>query len=137
MRHSISAACGGVMLCSFWRPIRAMSLLKSPHRACIWFGWSMVCCVMFCWIVGINLISSSWDGIYMCIISHDCSGWLFISIICRYGDISAGVGIFVMFPGYAYILFMSVRSPPLAGVYGILCCMHLVNACVLLNINFY
>ena len=32
---------------------------------------------------------------------------------------------------------MSVRSPPLAGVYGILCCMHLVSACVLLNISLY
>ena len=42
-----------------------------------------------------------------------------------------------MFPGYAYFLFMSVRSPPLAGVYGILCCMHLVNVCVLLNISLY
>ena len=42
-----------------------------------------------------------------------------------------------MFPGYAYFLFMSVRSPPLAGVYGILCCIHLVSACVLLNISLY
>ena len=32
---------------------------------------------------------------------------------------------------------MSVRSPPLAGVYGILCWMHLVSAWVLLNINLY
>lgn len=32
---------------------------------------------------------------------------------------------------------MSVRSPPLAGVYGILCCMHLVNACVLLKMSLY
>ena len=60
-----------------------------------------------------------------------------ISIICKYGDIAVGVGILVMLPGYAYSLFMSVRSPPLAGIYGILCCMHLVNACVLLNINLY
>ena len=57
--------------------------------------------------------------------------------ICRYGDIAAGVGIFVMLPGYAYFLFMSVRRPPLAGVYDILCCMHLVSACVLLNISLY
>ena len=34
-------------------------------------------------------------------------------------------------------LFMSVRSPPLAGVYDILCCIHLVDVCVLLNINLY
>ena len=32
---------------------------------------------------------------------------------------------------------MSIRSPPLAGIYGILCCIHLVSACVLLNINLY
>jgi hypothetical protein len=62
---------------------------------------------------------------------------LFISIICKYSDIAAGMGILVMLPGYAYVLFMSVRSPPLAGVYGIICCMHLVNACVLLNISLY
>ena len=35
VRHSISSVCGGVVLCLFWRPIRAMSLLKSPHRMCI------------------------------------------------------------------------------------------------------
>ena len=73
----------------------------------------------------------------MCIINHGCRGWLFISIICKYGDISTGVGILVMLPGYAYDLFISVRRPPLAGVYGLLCCMHLVNACVLLNISLY
>ena len=66
----------------------------------------------------------------MCIISHERRGWFFNSIICRYGEISAGVGILTMLPGYAYFLFISVRSPPLAGVYGILCCMHLVSVCV-------
>ena len=90
----------------------------------------MVCC-----IIGISLISSSCDGMYMCINNYGCKGWLFISNICRYGDIAAEVGSLVMLPGYAYILFMSVRSPPLAGVYGILCCIHFVNACVLLNIS--
>jgi hypothetical protein len=73
----------------------------------------------------------------MCIISHGCRGWLFISIIYKYGDISIGVGILVMLPEYAYVLFISVRSPSLAGVYGLLCCMHLVSACVLLNISLY
>ena len=73
----------------------------------------------------------------MCIINHGCRGWLFISIICRYGEIAAGVGNLVMLPGYAYSLCMSVRSPPLAGVYGILCCIHLVSACVLLNMSLY
>ena len=74
---------------------------------------------------------------YMCIISHGCKGLLLIFIICKYGEISAGVGILVRLPGYAYFLFTSVSRPPLAGVYGILCCMHLVSACVLLNINLY
>ena len=60
--HSRSSVCGGVVMYSFWRPIRAMSLLKSPHRTCMWFGWLVVCCVMFCCIVGISLISSSCDG---------------------------------------------------------------------------
>ena len=63
-----------------------------------------------------HLMSSACDGMYICISSHDCSGWFLISIICRYGEISTGVGIFEMFPGYAYFLSMSVRSPPLAGV---------------------
>ena len=62
---------------------------------------------------------------------------MFISIICRYGDISAGVGIFVMLPGYAYLWLMSVRRPPRACVHVLLCCMHLVIECVLLNINLY
>ena len=114
-----------------------MSLLKSPHNMCIWFGWSMVCCVMFCLISGMDPMSSSCDGIYMCIISQGCKCWLCIFIICRNGDIIAGVGILVILPGYAYSLFMSVRSPPLAGVYGLLCCMHLVSECVLLNISLY
>lgn len=73
----------------------------------------------------------------MCIISHDCRGWFLISITCRYGEITAGVGIFVMLPGYAYFLLINVSSPPLAGIYGILCCMHRVSAWVLLNISLY
>ena len=73
----------------------------------------------------------------MCMINHGCSGVFCICIICRYGEISAGVGILVIFPGYAYLLFINVRSPPLVGVYGILCCIHLVSACVLLKISLY
>ena len=34
-RHSVSSVCGGVVMYSFWRPIRAMSLLKSPHNICV------------------------------------------------------------------------------------------------------
>jgi hypothetical protein len=66
-------------------------------------------------------MSSKWEGIYMCRINHGCSGVFSIFMICRYGEISTGVGILVIFPGYAYLLFISVRSPPLVGVYGILC----------------
>ena len=46
-------------------------------------------------------MSSLCVGIYICIINHDCKGWFFIVIICRYGEISAGVGILVILPGYA------------------------------------
>ena len=112
-----------------------MSLLKSPHRMCVWFGCLLICCVMVRWIIGMDLRSFACDGMYICIISHGCSGWFLISIICRYREIFAGVGIFEMFPGYAYFLSMSVRSPPLAGVYGIPCGIHFVSACVLLKIS--
>ena len=53
---------------------------------------------------GIRHVSSKCVGIYMCMISHGVSGWLFILIICRYGEIFAGVGILVTFPGNAYFL---------------------------------
>ena len=73
----------------------------------------------------------------MCRINHGCRGVFSICIICKYGEISAGVGILLIFLGYAYLLFIRVKSPPLAGVYGIPCCIHLVRACVLLKINLY
>ena len=34
-------------------------------------------------------VSSKYVGIYICMISHGGSGWLFISIICRYGEMFA------------------------------------------------
>ena len=80
-------------------------------------------------------VSSGCVGIYICIISQGISGWLFIFIICRYGEILDGVGILETFPGNAYLLWMSVSKPPLPGVYGIRCCMHLVRACVLLKMS--
>ena len=40
----------------------------------------------------------------------------------------AGEDILVMLTWNVYFLCMSVSRPPLAGVYGILCWMHLVNA---------
>ncbi len=47
-RHSMSSVWGGVVLNSFCRPIRAMSLLKSPHNMYVWFGCVVICCVIFC-----------------------------------------------------------------------------------------
>ena len=38
VRHSISSVCGGVVVYPFCRPIRAISLLKSPHKICVWLG---------------------------------------------------------------------------------------------------
>ncbi len=52
----------------------------------------------------------------MCMISQGISGWLFILIICKYGEIFAGVGILVIFPGNAYFLCISVSRPPRPGV---------------------
>jgi hypothetical protein len=85
VRHSMSSACGDVVMYSYWGPIRAISLLKSPHIMCMWFGWLVVCCVMFCCIIGINLISSPCDGMWMCIINMvvevGCLFLLFVSIV--------------------------------------------------------
>ena len=133
--HSVSSVYGGVVFRSLCLLIRAISLLKSPHRMWVWFGCAAICCVISCFIIGMYLVSSVCVGIYMCINSHGDSGWFFIAIICKYGDISAGVCIFVTLPGYAYFLLMSVSSPPLVGVYCHRCCIHLVSACVLLNIS--
>ena len=135
--HSISSSCEGMSLCSFCRPISAISLLKSPHNIYVWFGCAFICILIVCCIIGINLKSSMCEGMYRCIINHDCIGWFFMCMICRYGEMFVGVGIFVMFPRNAYFLFISVSRPPLAGVYGILCWIHLVSACVLLKINLW
>ena len=86
-------------------------------------------------MTGINLISSIWEGMYRCIINHSCNGWFFICMICKYGEMFVGDGILLMFPGKVYFWLMSVSRPPLAGVYGILCWIHLISACVLLRIN--
>ena len=56
--HSRSSSCGGMNLCSFCRPISAISLLKSPHSIYVWFGCASICILMVCCMVGINLISS-------------------------------------------------------------------------------
>ena len=70
VRHSISSVWGGVVLNSFCLPIRAISLLKSPHSMCVWFGCELSWCVIFCWIVGMSCVSSICEGMYMWIISH-------------------------------------------------------------------
>ena len=49
-------------------------------------------------------MSSMCVGIYMCIINQGISGWLFIFIICKYGEILTGVEILVTFPGDVYLL---------------------------------
>lgn len=67
-------------------------------------------------MLGMRWISSRCVGMYMWMISQGSSGWLFIRIICRYGEMFDGVGILVMLPGKAYLLCMSVSSPPLPGV---------------------
>lgn len=72
-RHFVSYGCGGVIL-SFCQPIRAISLLKSPHRMCLWFGCVVIFSVMFCFIIGMYLMSSGCVGMFMCIISHGCNG---------------------------------------------------------------
>ena len=56
--HSMSSSCGGVNLCSFCRPISAMSLLKSPHNMYVWFGCASICSLMVCCMDGISLMSS-------------------------------------------------------------------------------
>ena len=49
-------------------------------------------------------VSSKCVGIYMYIISHGGSGWSFIFIICRYGEMFVGLGILVTFTGKTYLL---------------------------------
>ena len=56
--HLRSFSCGGVNLCSYYLPISAIFLLKSPHSIYVWFGCVSISLLMVCCIVGINLISS-------------------------------------------------------------------------------
>ena len=56
--NNMSSSCRGVNLCSFCRPISAMSLLKSPHSMYVWFGCASICSLMVCCMVGISLVSS-------------------------------------------------------------------------------
>jgi len=63
----------------------------------------VICLVISFLRCGIRHVSSRCVGIYMCIIIQGVSGWLFIFITCRYGEMFAGVGILVTFPGNAYL----------------------------------
>ena len=82
--------------------MNAISLLKSPHSMYIWFECALICVLMFCCMIGISPMSSLCDGMYKCRIGHDCSGWFFTCMICKYGDMFVGEGILVMFLGNAY-----------------------------------
>ena len=56
--HTRSSSYGGMNLCSFCRPISAISLLKSPHSIYVWFGCASICILMVCCVIGISLKSS-------------------------------------------------------------------------------
>ena len=81
--HVWSSSCGGIYLNSFWCSISAISLLKSPHNICVWLGCESICILIVCCMIGISLISSMCEGMYICNMSHDCNGWFFICMICR------------------------------------------------------
>ena len=78
-----------------------------------------------------------WHVQYIWSNNHSFSGLFFMWIICRWGDMLAREGIFVMFLWNAYFLCTSVSRPPLIGMYGNLCWMHLVSTCMLLKIILY
>jgi hypothetical protein len=82
---------------------------------------------------------SSWcEGIYRCRMRIGIKGVLLILIICRYGDISGLVGIFVMLFGWVYLLLIIVSNPPRRGTYGIpICLLCHVLVGVLLNRSLY
>ena len=50
-------------------------------------------------------------------INHGCSRWFLMCIICKYKEMFIGDGIFIMFLGNAYLLCISISSPPFGGVY--------------------
>ena len=66
----------------FCLPLSAISQLKSPHSVYIWLGCIVIWLVISFLRCGIRHVSSRCVGIYMCMISHGISGWLFILIIC-------------------------------------------------------
>ena len=91
----------------------AISMLKSPHNVCTWFGCVVIWLVISVLRCGIRHVFVKCVDIYMCIINHSSEGWLLILIICKYGEIFAGVGNLVIFSRNAYLLWISVSRPPL------------------------
>ena len=68
-----SSSCGRVYLSLFCRSISAISLLKSSHSICVWFGCESIFILMVYCMIGISLISSMCEGIYSCGMNHDCN----------------------------------------------------------------
>jgi hypothetical protein len=64
------------------------------------------------------MMSSMCVGIYRYIRKYGVSRRLVILIICKYGEISAVVGILVILPGNAYFWCIRVNRPPLGLLYG-------------------
>jgi hypothetical protein len=55
---------------------------------------------------------------YRCIKKYVVRRWFVSLIFWKYGDISAVVGIFIMFPGNVCCWCIKINSPPLGLLYG-------------------
>ena len=71
-----------------------------------------------------------------CGVIHDCRGRLFISIFCRYGEVSVGVGILLMLPGYVYfiIIYKCKKSTSCICIWHFFVA-YILLVCILLGIN--
>ena len=96
-----------------------MSLLKSVHSICMWFECASICIlIVVVWlrlILYLQYVKACINVLLAMIVMDD-----FLCMICKYGEMFARDGIFVMFPGNGYFWFISVSKPSLVGVYGIL-----------------
>ena len=134
--HLWSRSRGGESLPFFCLPNNVISLLKSPVKICMWFGWFCIRLAILVWMFRIKARSSRCDGIYKCTSSHGWSWLLVIFIACMYGEMAAGVEIFWMLLGNAYFLFISIKRPSrILNVFR--CYAHLVMLCILLKISLY
>jgi hypothetical protein len=77
----------------------------------IWVPGNVIVCMM----CNKSCKSFWYEDIYKYKMRMGVSKGLLNFIICKYGEISEVVGIFTIFFGYAYLLRISVRSPPLGG----------------------